>query len=315
MIFTRSKSIAVVCALVTTGLFASTSSTSSASTNSEALSSTINSIPGVSVDTNGTFHYSNNLTSPEDMSSVTTSIVQGIKNVNGVCVFSESNSAGSQFGTEISYNPSTCQDTMISGQLTSKGSADLAAITPAMTASPNRSKFAFRPARPFAPQQSATISTASYNGYWAAYNKLAYIDPFNLTIVSLSNNFTWQISGTSVPWGITNPSAFMEHFGGDVTTNLGGGTSYLSFNGGTARQSLIWNSWTNTSFENWVVFFMGVAGYAACGFNSSPANFYLQPNVLGYNNATFSTSDTHTKSGGCTDLVHTNYNSGGGSLN
>lgn len=106
----------------------------------------------------------------------------------------------------------------------------------------------------------------------------------------------------------------MEHFGGDVTTSTGSGTYYASLGGGTAMESQTNNSWTNSSFEAWVVFFMGIAGYAACGFDGSPAYFFLNPNIIGYNDATFSVSDTHVKSGGCTDLIHTNYNSGGGSL-
>lgn len=181
MRFTRTKSIIIATALFVT--FVSTEA-SSAAPNPQALSSTFTSIPGVSVDASGTFHYTNSLASPQDLSGAVTSVVQGTRDASGACVFSDPNSAGAKFGTEIAYNPTTCQDTMVSGQLTAKGAADLAAISPATTTSPATTKFASRAA-----QSSAVVSPASYNGYWAAYNKLAFIDPFNFTVVSTLQQF------------------------------------------------------------------------------------------------------------------------------
>ncbi|MEJ0014531.1 MAG: hypothetical protein WDN07_02970 [Actinomycetota bacterium] len=311
MSFTRTKSIAVAIVMATSGLVATTGSASSADTNSQALSSTVTSIPGVSVDASGTFHYTNTLSSPQDLSGAVTSVVQGTRNSSGACVFSDPNSVGPKFGTEIAYNPTTCQDTMLFGQLTSKGIADLAAISPASTPSPGTStKLAGGAAQP-----SAALSPASYDGWQSAYNKVAFIDPINLTIVSLSNNFTWEISGSSVIYGNTTPSAYLEHFGGDVTTSTGFGTSYTNIGGAYGIQSTTWNSWTNSDFEAWMVFFLGAPGYAACGFNSSSSQFYIAPTVTGNSDTTFTHSDVHTKSGGCTDLIHTNYNSGYGTLN
>ena len=306
MSFIRTKSITVAIAIATSGLVASIGPSSSAASNSEALSSTLTSIPGVSVDAGGTFHYTNALSSPQDLSGAVTTVVQGTRNASGSCVFSDPNSSGALFGTEIAYNPMTCQDTTLFGQLTAKGIADLAAISPATTST----KFVAP-----ASQSSAVVTPSSYDGWQSAYNKVAFIDPINLTIVSLSNNFTWEINGTGVIYGNTTASAYMEHFGGDVTTSTGFGTSYTNIQGTYGIQSTTWNSWTNSDFEAWMVFFSGAAGYIACGFNSNPSQFYIAPTVTGASDTTFYVSDVHTKSGGCTDLIHANYNSGYGTLN
>ena len=311
MSFIRTKSMAVAIAMATSGLVASIGPASSAASNSEALSSTLISIPGVSVDADGTFHYTNALSSPQDLSGAVTTVVQGTRNASGSCVFSDPSSSGAHFGTEIAYNPTTCQDTTLFGQLTAKGIADLAVISPVTTPSPTAVTKFVAPAS----QSSAVVTPSSYDGWQSAYNKVAFIDPINLTIVSLSNNFTWEINGTGVIYGNTTASAYMEHFGGDVTTSTGFGTSYTNIQGTYGIQSTTWNSWTNSDFEAWMVFFSGNAGYAACGFNSSPSQFYIAPTVTGNSDTTFTHSDVHTKSGGCTDLIHTNYNSGYGSLN
>jgi len=291
---------------------------SSASSDAQTPSSTLTSIPGVSVDAAGTFHYTDTLSSKAGISNPVTSVLQGVRNSSGACVFSGSNFSGSQYEEEVAFNPSSCQETLVSGQLTSNGSAALAAMSPGIsTANSLPTSQVGTPALSQFNGDSAKLipnaSSTTYNGSWSAFSKVAFIDPVNLTIVSLSNNFTWKISGSSVVSGSTTPSAYMEHIGGDVTTSTGSGTYYVNLGAGNAIESFTYNNWTNSDFEAWVVAVLGTAGYAACGFNSNPAMFYLAPNVTGYNNATYNTSWSDTVSGGCTNLVHFNSLSGPGS--
>jgi hypothetical protein len=159
--------------------------------------------------------------------------------------------------------------------------------------------------------RTGVAAPASVNGYWSAFNKTRFVDPVDLTIVSLVDNETWEISGSSIPWASANMVPYMEHIGGDVTTNLGGNLWWASSS--TWTESLAQNSWTNSDFEAWVVAVLGVAGYAACGFNSSPADFYLQSDTTGYNTANFGVSWSDSRSGGCVDLTHFSQNDGAGS--
>lgn len=60
----------------------------------------------------------------------------------------------------------------------------------------------------------------------------------------------------------------------------------------------------NSDFELIIVALTGVGGYAACGFDSSPATFYLSPWTEGYPNGYYSWGHSNSVHGGCSDLVH-----------
>ena len=83
------------------------------------------------------------------------------------------------------------------------------------------------------------------------------------------------------------------------------GCTYLA---GQAAQTFY-----NTDFERVIVALSGLAGYAACGFDSSAATFYLAPWDLGYPNGYYSWGHSNSVSGGCSDLVHFRENHGSGS--
>lgn len=271
-----------------------------------SLPPSLTSIPGVSVDSAGTFHYRDPLISSKFLVSTTSRIEIGHRNAQGGCALSGSNPvATAAFGSgfysaETSYNPTTCRATFVSGRLTAAGKATLATTrsSSSVAAPGTRSTF-------------GSPMAAPSNGYWSAFNKVSWVDPIDLTIVSLADNLTWQTSGWSIPWASAYPVPYMEHIGGDVTTNLGGGTWWSS--GSNYTENTAYNYWTNSDFEAWVVAVIGPAGYAACGFNSTPANFYLQSSTIGYNNAYFGVGWNSWNSGGCVDLTWLRQNSGPGS--
>lgn len=68
----------------------------------------------------------------------------------------------------------------------------------------------------------------------------------------------------------------------------------------------------NSDFEAVVVAIFGVTGYAACGFDSRPATFYLSPYTFGYPNAVYGWGNYNNASGGCANLVHFRENHGSG---
>lgn len=277
----------------------------------------VTSIPGITVDSQGTFHYTNAMTSSGDLSGATTTVVMGQRNSAGGCALSGSSlNDGSpsavDYTVETSFNPGTCEATFVSGHLTSAGAGALAAASPspAPTGSSSTSTFG-------SPSSQNNISApvpaagSSYNGYWSAFNKVSWVDPVDLTIVSIADNLTWQISGSSIPWASAYYVPYREHIGGDVTTQTEGNLWWSS--GSNYTESWSDSSWTNSDFEAWVVAVLGIAGYAACGFNSNPAYFYLQADTAGWNNATFSPGWNSSNSGGCVDLTWLRQNDGPGS--
>ena len=307
----------VVILVVVDGIPTSSASDPSSDSNSGTTSVASNLIPGVSVDNAGTFHYSNTLQAQQAILNPKTTVLQGVRNSSGACVFAGPASSVPVYQEETAFNPTTCVETIVSGQLSPKGLTTLAAMSPAsgtLTSSTATStSTSALPSNNSSATPSVSALATSYNGTWSAFSKVAFIDPINLTIVSLSNNFSWKIANSSVVSGSTSPSAYMEHIGGDVTTSTGSGTYYVNLGGGSAIQSFTYNNWSNSDFEAWVVAVLGPPGYAACGFNANPAQFYLAPNVTGYNNSSYNASWSDTVSGGCTDLVHFNSLSGTGS--
>lgn len=166
----------------------------------------------------------------------------------------------------------------------------------------------------------SSFSAATGAGSWRAFEKTSYVDPLDITITSVTTNLAWSGDG--------RPASS----GGHIVSSLNGDHSYA------VPYQFAWDNWSssgvsfawsgcigcsslglrsadtfhNTDFELVVVAIMGVAGYAACGWNGNPANFYLAPTTTGYPNGYYGWSHSSSVSGGCSNLVHFRENHGGG---
>lgn len=271
----------------------------------------VTSIPGVAVDAQGVIHYTHASADTQYLSGATTKVVSGQRNSAGGCDLNSSSPAGTDYSVETSFNPSTCEATFVSGQVTPTGAAALG------TANPSSAPTGASPISTFGSPlsniraQALSAAANNNNGYWSAFNKVSWVDPVDLTIVSIADNLTWQINGASIPWASAYYVPYSEHIGGDVTTRTEGNLWWSS--GSTYTESWSDSSWTNSDFEAWVVAVLGISGYAACGFNSDPAHFYLQADTAGWKNATYTSGWDSSNSGGCVDLTWLRQNDGAGS--
>ncbi|PYC65344.1 hypothetical protein C7C46_32650 [Streptomyces tateyamensis] len=151
--------------------------------------------------------------------------------------------------------------------------------------------------------------------YWSetAFEKNSYVDPLDITIVSLAPNISWTANGSTIT-SYSNAYAVPYAFQYDGWSSSG---VSFSWNGCVNCENLQLNSsdtWRNTDFEAVIVATMGAAGYAACGFNSDPAVFQLSPFIRAGNNGSFAWgyNSPSGAAGGCSNLVHFRENHGFG---
>lgn len=241
--------------------------------------------------------------------------LSGKRMAGGGCSFSsaentESLSSLSGYSEETAFNPSTCQETLVAGSL-----------TPTQAASLNSSGAVQQPNAPAPPSKSTSKGTqvqpAAAGTLYEAFEKASWVDPVDLTITSVTTNL--DFAGNGVP---ASQGGVMWAAGGYASTYQfpydnwsSSGVSYnwygcLEACSYVALQSS--DTFYNTDFELVVVAIFGLTGYAACGFDSSPATFYLSPYTFGYPNAYYGWGNYNSVSGGCSDLVHFRENHGSG---
>ena len=267
---------------------------------------------GVTVDRSGTIHFANTLTSARDLADARTTTVKGTRQRGGGCHFASSSSAparvsSSSYTEETAVNPATCRETLVSGKLTSAGIAALDS-SPATTDTVRS---------PTAPGSSHAATPAVAAGTWAAFNKVSFVDPLDITITSLTDNLTWSGNGGPASGNglITGGSAYAVSYEFPYD-NWSASPFTFSWNGCIGCNSLTSQTartFYNSDFEEIIVQIFGVAGYEACGFNGNPATFYLSPATTGYPNGYYGWGWSSNASGGCSDLVHFRQNNGGGS--
>ena len=205
------------------------------------------------------------------------------------------------YSEETAFNPSTCQARVISGGLTP---ASQAMANNGITLSPK-----LAPTTLAAPS-SLGISSAAITAY-ADFEKVSYVDPVDLTIISLVSKINWKSNGTSITAITATPVSYKFNWdqwsASPITSYFAG---YPSFPGFTSAQYS--QTFTNTDFERYLVSILGVAAYAACGFDSSPAIFYLSPGSEGFANGYYDYGSSQSVSGGCSNLFHFRENHGAG---
>jgi len=352
--FSRTRRSGALCAIGVLAVSVAVAKPALAGTTSTTATPAIsNGAFGVTIDSAGWIHYPNTLASPTYLSNMHTAVVTGVKKSDGTCLFSGSVSTGALYYEETTYNPKTCQRTVVTGKETAAGLAKLAAIaakqpplpppTPVPTPPPNPALAAAGPSTPapsipptsmhlVTPAPGTVSPNYRWTGYggqptYSMYNKISYVDPLDITITAEWNNLgEWRsgsmVSGQTVypgalgaeamigleyKYNVDNWSASPQTYSfHDDVWKLQSTPPYTfdSQTTGTVSQTFY-----NTDFETVVIAITGLAGYAACGFDSSPATFYLSPSITINGWGFYSTSWSDSVKGGCSDLVHFRHNS------
>ncbi len=265
------------------------------------------SIP-VTVTSTGWIVYGNLLSTSLNLIAPSTKTITGTVDSAGTCSFSDSGSypAGSTgtFEEEAAYNPTTCQEKLISGGLTAASLATLNSLTPANPNTPSRS---FSKSVRVKHLTSTVRASATYK---SDYTKSAYIDPILITITSFTSNLKWPLYGAAGTglYGRYNP----YQFAWDLWSNTGTPNKnfYRTYSpNGYALQGA--ESFYNRDFEALLVYELGVAAIALCN-GIGAATFNFDETTYGRFDGSAAYSTNHSKSGGCTNLTHYNHWAGFG---
>ncbi len=267
----------------------------------------------MTVDATGWIHYENLEITSLALKDRKVATVSGRRDKDGSCVFGENarltlgGPAG--YSEEVAFNPNTCQAKVESGTLSQSaegnqpntnpntGLIETSESTPVGTAST---------------PSSASVAGPATTQSFADFEKVSYVDPLDITITSLTNNLHWESSNNRITeanaTGVSYKFAWDNWSASNMTWTWWGYPSYPSYTEDQVAQTFY-----NTDFEAVIVAIMGYAGYAACGFDSSPATFYLAPQVKGTPSGYYYYGHLNSVSGGCSDLVHFRENHGSGS--
>lgn len=274
---------------------------------------------GVTVDSNGTFHYSTTLADSLGLVGKKTVTNKGMLGKNDSCVFKDKElnlgpETANGYTEETSYNPQTCVETLVTGQLTPSGTATLAAADP---------KAAPPTSTPSTPSTSTSPDSVpppggGSGGSWSEFEKVSYVDPFDITITSLVDNMSWKSNGYQITSVDTSPHSYEFAYDGWTEYGITRSTSGYPLDQSYTK-SVFSDSWQNTDFEALMedvagAFFPGgaTAVWLACGATNAPANFSLAPAVKAYPSGNFDLGHSESVSGGCHDLVHFRENHGSG---
>lgn len=291
--------------------------TASAATNvptpSPKAPTTTSDVLGVTVDADGWLHYTKILANSLHLQGAKTRTVVGKHTADGGCTFDDHASQASSrsvngFSEETAFNPKTCQESIVEGTLTASGLAALQAASPT-SASSTDVVTGTAPSTGGAKNAVTPNSLISY----AAFEKVSWVDPLDITITSLADNLGWTSDGSSDVSAGYNGVPYKFWADGWSDSGVNGSWGGCVGAGCTTIEASVTDTWRNTDFEAVLLLTMGAAAYAACGFDTSAATFYLNPYIYGYNNGYYSWGHGQSASGGCSDLVHFRENHGGGS--
>lgn len=287
---------------------------------------------GITVSVDGWIQYASKLSSLG--LSGTTQILNGTRDLLGNCAFEGANSSDTSNATddsttlteEVALNPLTCAMKVLTVNVSSDQAALLAPLAPSDTTSGDSTQApvaalsstaqgsaSSSSSRVATPRKTATsvggIENAAYAVPAAVYTynhylATSWIDPINITITRQTVALQW----TNYWW---SKWAYNRYgFGGcvsgyclDKTYITSGSDSLTSVSGGWKKTASV--NFQNNSFAGWVEFFVGPAGWAACGFPlSNTAYFHHEDDVTGYAAGGWAIHWNDSKSGACTNLVH-----------
>lgn len=270
-------------------------------------------VSGVSMGSDGWITYSDSETSRLGVTGTVTTI-NGTVQSDGTCQFDydfTGSSSSPVYQQELGYNPSTCQERVLTGSISAADEAsltsptdtnDVAETPQASTFSGDASAAVSPVAQPYnntgaAQSGAATPDSASYSN---AHTKTAWIDPVNITITSLTSNLRWPLYGAGGSLNARNNAYKFKYDGwstsGTPTPRIG----TVSGGWGTGGSE----TFRNNDFEQYVIGIFGPSGYAACGFSTATAVFKHNVHINGYRNGSYKSTWSDSKAGGCSNLVH-----------
>lgn len=267
-----------------------------------------NSVLGVVGSADGWLTYTNTLAGTLALGNAHTTTLAGHRSADGSCAIGSGASAATprkaggtaRFTEEVAYNPRTCQERVLTGDLTASAAAQLNAMQPAGSAPTTATATA--PAQ--ASRNGGGVSPAT-TYYESAYTKTAWIDPLDITITSLANNLTWPLYGAA---GTLTATAYAYEFPYDGWSSSGITFSpFYSFNSsyGPGWYIHAYDHFTNNDFAALVYALSGLAGWLACGAQfTTTAHFNHDVSVYGYSNDYRNRAWNDEVDGACADLVH-----------
>ena len=228
---------------------------------------------GVTVGSDGWITYTNTRAAALALTSPKTTTVNGAFDADGNCVISDSGTiasgASAAYTEETGYNPTTCQERIVTGGVSAATVDGLADPQTADTVGGNDAGV------------SNVDAVAASTSYSSAFEKTAWIDPLNITITSLTTNLRWPLYGAGgTLTGRNNPYEFRY----DGWSNSGTPpVRFTTLSGNTGWKVNAAESFTNTDFASFVYVVFGVAGWLACGAPlTATAHFHHNVTVLGY---------------------------------
>ena len=214
------------------------------------------------------------------------------------------------YESEVAFNPRLCEAKYLEGEI-SDGTAQTLGASP----QPQQA-----PAAGAAPAQAPVFGQAAPRMVlpppcttctWSAYQKDAYLDPLDITITSLANNLTWTMTSNNEEVLSQAGNLVGYRFAYDGWSGYGPEQNdYKNAAYTQAIQTGYYYS-QNTDFEHIMEAIFGPAVIAVCG-GGSPAVFVQDEQINGYWGGFF-TGSSDSNTGGCSDLVHRDAESGWGS--
>jgi hypothetical protein len=286
-------------------------------------------MPGLTENADGWIDYTDPVSSTLSLADSTTTTITGTADADGGCDFTESAApalgAESAFEEEVAFNPSTCQEQVLTGGLDTSDEATLESQAAAnwqsaadSNAEPATGSAAIDSSGDLTDDVGDTATPSSDTaspdslGWKKAYEKNAYVDPLQITITSLAANLEWDATGNldgSKAYGRNNAYEFKY----DGWSNSGTPPVRITRYGLNDVENTAGETFKNTDFEEYLSTVLDPAiVWAACGFTYAAAVFSLKVSVWGSPSGTYGHSyDSHV-SGGCSDLVHFDGESGSG---
>jgi hypothetical protein len=277
---------------------------------------------GVVVGPDGWLTYTNTLSARVQLTNAASRTVAGRRAPDGSCETSGSmvirSGSASNFEEEVAFNPSTCAERIVTGTLDPSGLAMVNALTSGRTASATVTppgavrppSAAHAPAgNPARLSTSAKVSTQSKarlaaTSFDYAYTKTAWIDPFYITITSLTSNIQYPLWGSG-QWVYYWPVPYEFPLDGWSSSGVTDTFSYLYPADTYGWQAEAVDHFTNTDFATFIYSTMGLSGWLACGARFTvTAHFNHDVIVQGFANGNRGAGWNDSVNGACANLVH-----------
>ncbi|HET8718153.1 MAG TPA: hypothetical protein VFM50_10430 [Nocardioidaceae bacterium] len=236
-------------------------------------------------------------------------VISGLRGSSGECTFAGENAGTGETSAvlvreEVAFNPATCETEFLVAELSQSEAAEYLTDSPAESADDSTGISEGAVAK----SPTRVAAAAATHSRWV---RTAWVDPIEIDISSQKTALQWNSSawlkrqvGRDSFKGCIGGKCLDETYIVSKNAFFGSYSNRFEYSGVT--------HFRNTAFANWVVFFLGAGGWAACGFpTSSTANFHHDGQVVGFKNGDWKVNWDDRKNGACTNLVHHESSNGG----